>query len=218
MLLGCGVTRAQVVYDSLAPSDSNTYYSFDSQGHEMGQEIILGPSTPQTIASFTFQYTDVHFTGSEQVEVYFRQMNGAPDPNGYTSPNSVIYDSGPVSLNPLNSHGLGTITLNNINVTVPTDFTWSVKVIGMASGESAGLAWQRGPGTAPTVGDNYSDYWQYSGSQWQLYSLAPDPNNPDPESFGAQFTAVPEPAATAFVTSAAALLVMVGRRIRRPRS
>src|SRR5204863_3411463 len=124
------------------------------------------------------------------------QVGKGPALTGYAAPGTMFYDGGlfAVAAPSLRNtfvfeaaHVFGGVTY------IPnraTSFTWTAQFFGMGATDSDGVDIY-GP---PTVGSNFSDYWENQGSGWALktnsFSSA--------MTFAPQFTAnVPEPSTMA---------------------
>jgi hypothetical protein len=212
LMLGGRFSQAQViVYDNLAPSTWTDAYPADPnvpQGDEFGDEVDLQPYAAQTLQSFTFQYLAKNFTGNERVELKLYQNDGPVTTDGFPTPGTVLYDSGPLQVNP-DPQGRGTITLNNLNVQATPTLMWTVQFTGIDGTKTAGLAIT---GDA-TVGASYDDFWEKVNGVWGLYRLSTD--GTFISNFGAQITAVPEPTETGCVLLVTAALVILGTRMHR---
>jgi hypothetical protein len=211
-----GANAQIILYDNLAPADWSTYYPSGSTvpgngslTDEVGDEIVLESGTPRTISDIAIQYYTQNLTGTEQMEVKIYLNDGQVNGDGFKSPGTVLYDSGQFTVPQLNGKGL--LNLNSLNIAVPADsFTWSVQFSGISGNKVAGLAIN----ATPSVGSSFSDFWEKPGGTWDLYEFT-NPSTPT-ANFGAQFSAVPEPAESAAVLLGTALAVAVGiRRLRR---
>ena len=207
-------TSAQLVaYSNWAPSDWSLAYpttvalpESGSPTDEFGDEVILEANTPRLVDTFAFQYYAENSQGNGQVTVRFYQNDGPLSAQGFPTPQTVLFESQALPLAKID--GRGSLTLENLNVTVPDSFTWTLQFNGLSAGQSAGSAMY---GTQ-TAGISYDDFWEKSAGQWNLYQFS-SPSQPG--SFGAQITVVPEPAAAGSVLLTATLLGMVGLRIYR---
>jgi hypothetical protein len=188
-LLFCSNAFSQmVVYENLAPSDWTIAYPADRIAeNEFGDEVTLAPG-PRIISSFAFQYFGQNLSGGETVVLRFYANDGPfwqESPPEAPRPGTVLYTSDPLSV--LNNRHL--LTLEDLNVSVPDTFTWTVEFTGLSGDERAGLAIS-GP---PSLGSSYNDYWEKTATGWDLYGNLEYEGQPLYASFGAQFTAVPEP-------------------------
>ena len=155
---------------------------------EIADEIILG-GTGRELTDFDFQYYGLTFSGNEQARVRFYLNDGAAyngDPNA-RRPLTMFYDSGYFPVNAtarsvLHFSTSGGSLTNGLSY-LPERFTFSIQFSGIDPGESAGVDLYN----APTVGNNFNDYWINDGG-WRLQTNATMPLN-----FGASFQAVPEP-------------------------
>jgi hypothetical protein len=143
---------------------------------QLGNEIDLASGAPNDwITSFSFQYDFIATskyaspTGNETADVTFYENNG-PVIDGYKSPGSEVYSSGPINIGGAGYTPGYTIDFfkSDINggagVVVPQDFTWTVTFAGLTSCETAGLALY----SPATVGNNYNDAW--INDSWGLYT------------------------------------------------
>lgn len=91
---------------------------------------------------------------------------------------------------------------------IPTnEFTWTVQFQGMGATDSVGVDLY----SPPVVGQNFNDYWQFSGGSWSLLT-----NSASPIGFGAYMAAtVPEPSATAVSIIGGLCILVLARRFRR---
>jgi hypothetical protein len=224
-LLLCGQAVAQVVvYDDLAPSSWSAAYPVNvsapangSMSDEIGDEIDLAPGTSRNLSSFTFQYFAQNLASTDEVRVRMYANTGPLSPQGAPTPQDPpLYDSGNLPVNLLN--GRGSMTLNNLNVTVPDTIVWTIQFTGLTDPNPAAPGTSKVAGLAisgdPSPGFSFDDYWEKTTTGWNLYQLG----TPYTSNFGAQLTAsaVPEPAATAAVMLSTALLSVVTlRRVRR---
>lgn len=201
-------TAQIVLYNNWAPDSGTLAYPTDNSvpsggtvADEIGDEIVLAANTPRTVNAFQLQYFAQGLSGDEQVVVHFYPNTGPVDGQGFATPNSTpIFTSTPLALSVQN--GRGVLNLENLNVTVPDSFTWAVQFSGVTGSEVAGLV-INGP---PTIGTSYNDYWEKASGTWARYQFT---NPPQPGSFGAEITAVPEPAVTAVTYGVGALALVL---------
>jgi hypothetical protein len=181
----CSQSRADLVYDN-SSNDLNT--RFNAGTNEVGDEIVLTTTnSSRYVTNFIFEYYGVNFSGNEQARLRFYRNDGTNSTSGQPVPNTVIYDSGYFPVGPTDRSTLNFTRENSrMNVLVPDSFTWSVQFAGIESGEESGVG--ADIYSPPTVGQNYSDYWDFSASGWQLRT-----NNAVPVSFGARVHASPRP-------------------------
>jgi hypothetical protein len=174
-----------ILYDNLAPANwTAAYPSANGIPDEIGDEITLASNTPRTIDTFSVQYFGQGLAGTEQIRVRLYIPDGLQNDQGASTPGTLLYDSGSIPVTALN--GRGVLTLNNLSQPVPDTIVWTVQFFGVTGNASAGLA-INGP---PATGTSYNDYWEKTTGNWELYEFT---NPPQPGSFGAQITAVPEP-------------------------
>jgi hypothetical protein len=221
--------QGQVLYNNTGASGGTSSqvgnYSFGNGGNsQAGNEIIVGNGVSKyDITSFAVQFflTGTTFSGSPTVTLTFYDNNGA-SVSGYPAPGTQIYSSSYTATAFTPASG-STLTFTP-DVTVPSDFTWTLTFSGVAAGDSAGLSifnssTVNGSGVpTPAVGGNYNDAWVNTSTtatpSWTLVQSTPNPDNPGLQ-FGvlAQGTSVPEPS-----TIALGLLGACGFLARRRKS
>jgi hypothetical protein len=218
---------AATIFDN---STSDLLTRFSPGTLEVGDQVILA-GTERYLTQFRFEYwgenaanpTGTTFDGEVQARIRF-YLNNGPTFNGYSTPgDEAFFDSGFFSLN---AAGLGPTERGTIyflagvdfaegGLLIPTagvpgdEFTWTVQFQGMTANDTVGLDLY----SPPSIGGEYTDYWQNSGSGWILST------NIVPMDFAALMEAnqVPEPSAIAFWVSGGLALLVFGRRIRRSR-
>lgn len=196
-----------LLYDNFDNSLSPTAYPSLGNNHEFGDQVTLATGTPRTINTFSFQLFTENLSGNEQVEVRFYHEDGDPTPQGPLQPQSVIFDSG---LLPVTQSGQSIFSIENLSLTVPDTFVWTVQFTGVTSGETAGVVIHH----PPAVGTSHNDFWERNNSSWQLSQLQNSSHQPIDSSFGAQIAVVPEPAEFAAVSGIALLGFILLRRFR----
>jgi len=193
---------------------------FDPGIFEVGDQIVLEPSTPRNLIYFDFEYWGIgntvgSFLGTVEARVRFYENDGALY-NGYATPGTKFFDSGwfsglqttdsyPYRQTIVFTEGID-FAIGGLNIPAE-EITWSVQFRGMDGADKLGVDLY----SQPVVGQNYDDYWQNYGSEgspnWVLLT------NSLPISFGARMY-VPEPS-----TSVLALLAGLGifgvNRLRR---
>jgi hypothetical protein len=177
-----------IVYDNTS-NDLNTRLIAGSA--EVGDQIILEGSG-RSVSEFAFQYFAETLGGNEQFRVRFYANDGAPIGGNPPTPSTVLWDSGFYNIQPATR---GTITFNDfiggatvpLTSDVPTSFTWSIQFQNLGVNAKVGVDLY----SPPTIGDNFTDYWDFNGSSWSIKTGATD------MSFGARLTVVPEPASYA---------------------
>jgi hypothetical protein len=192
---------------------------------QVGEQIWLGPTVPEYLTNFSFQYYSpvLTYSGSVQMDVRIYANDGTPPFNGYATPGTILFDSGNFSLpNPwslpsatnsatvvfqLSDLLSGTVPWNQ-SLSLPTNFTFSVTVSGMIGADAVGLPIF---GQAQ-VGWNAGDYWYDVSGNWQLLTNGP-------VAFGSQFlgqtTPTPEPTVLCLGALGAATLMVLARRRQR---
>jgi MYXO-CTERM domain-containing protein len=224
ILAGNVGVRGDTLYQDTANPSGQVMNLGNNQ--QVGEQVWLGPTAPEYLTNFSFQYYSAAatYSGSVQMDVRLYANDGTLF-NGYARPGTVLFDSGnftlanPWSVNGTNSATVvfqlsdllsGTTPLNQ-NLSLPTNFTFSVTVSGLSGADAVGL-----PIFGPAqVGWNAGDYWYDVSGNWQLLT-----NSSGPVAFGSQFlgqtTPTPEPTVLGLgALGAAALLVIARRRQRR---
>lgn len=168
------VSGPVLVYDN---ATNDLLYRFDPGTLEVGDEIILsGPA--EQLDEFSFEFWGLGtnngaFAGDVHARVRFYQNDGPLTSSGYTSPGTVLFDSGPF---PIPAMPRGTVVFEDfqtdapvpLTTALPRAFTWTVQFSGMESGDSAGVDLY----SPPAVGGNYTDYWEQEGGGWVLKTNA----------------------------------------------
>ena len=198
--------KADLVYDN-----SLTYLGegYNPGANEVGDEIILGPGS-RTATNFTFEYYGLNFYAggvtNEQAELRFYLNDGSGG-----APNTQFYDSGQFDIPETNRATLH-FDLRFEDLELPDSFTWTVQFFGIDPGESAGLTLY----SPPTIGTNYTDFWERDLAGWTLRTNS---DGVTPMDFGAQVYAfdlppIPEPATVAIglLAGLALLVVKFSRR------
>jgi hypothetical protein len=198
--------KAEIVYQS----NTNTSLGYqDATAFEIGDEITLGgDSGNRSLTNFTFQYT-ANFTGTMQGELRFYYNDGAAF-NGYNTPGTMFFDSGPFSLGAFLYSGTHNLVFDEDfgpGLQLPDSFTWTIKFSG-AGVTSAGVDTLE----TQNIGGNHNDYWQNNGGVWTLQQ---NTNGVPPINFAAQIEAVPEPSTIALGAMGCLLGWGLTRRNRR---
>ncbi len=212
-------TFAATIYDN---SVNDLVTRFNPGTAEIGDQIQLA-GTERYLTQFDFEYygentvTPLAFAGPVQARVRFYENNGALV-SGYASPGTAFFDSGWFG-------GFGTTPRSTLVFTAGSDFaaaglfiptstiTWSVQFAGMVGTDSVGVDIYNPPVTGSSVpAAGMQDFWQDSGSGWQLLT------NTVPMNFGARFFAtadpVPEPSAVPLTAFGSCLAWLISRRSR----
>ncbi|MCF7764495.1 MAG: hypothetical protein K9N62_12555 [Verrucomicrobia bacterium] len=134
-------------------------HAFPGNGIEFGDEVVLA-GVNRVVTEFSFPtYFNGPTNGFETIELFLRANDGA---NG--EPGSILYRSGE---RPLNA-GAQKTTLNQLHVTVPNSFTWSVVMNGLDSQAEAGLL----VADPPTAGSSSASYWKRGNDgSWQTAQI-----------------------------------------------
>jgi len=183
--LGFSVQAQNVVYDASTKIATGLVQSLSST-NEFGDQIKLAGSGPldRTIGQFKLEYYLSRLvSGDEKITIRLYDNTGAQG-----QPNNLLWDSGAISLN--ERTGYQTLVVNNPTdvsgnaLTVPDWITWTVSFSGIEGNETAGLLLR----DTPTIGEDYTDYWEKTPDGWQTKII-----QDTPVTFGAQVVAVPEP-------------------------
>jgi hypothetical protein len=206
--------RSEIIYDN-STTDTGTFLGL-TNGQLAGDQIIMANTSSLFLTNFSFEYysPNTSFSGSVQADVAFYANDGTPF-NGYATPGTSLFDSGPFSINtPFQFNGTNAATLSfdltgdyPYGLLVPTNFTFVVSFTGLASGDVVGVELFN----PVTVGQNTPDYWfNNNNGGWQLLT------NSVPVNFGAQFQGtVPEPSVISLAVIGGATLLAAVRRRRK---
>jgi hypothetical protein len=177
VLLSSPAVWAELVYQNSREYSTN----FVAYAFEYGDEITLAGSA-RTVTTFQFEcFGDFASQGVANVRLRLFANDG---PGRFPSPGTLLYQSEQLGI----SAGFNTLSVSGLSVTVPNTLTWTVVFGGltMNGGDQAGLVLYGNP----TVGTSYNDYWQKSGSQWELYRF---PGGKPVADFAARVYAAPDP-------------------------
>ncbi len=212
-MLLAGSLQAAVIY---ANSTNDLVTRFNPGTTEVGDQIMLaGTERMLTLFSFEFWGTNTasptSFAGTIQARVRFYENNGDLF-SGYVAPGTNFFDSGWFSVPNPTPRSTFVFTAGSDfpswGLFIPADeMTWSVEFSGMGGTDSVGVDLY----SPPTVGQNYDDYWSYSGSSWTLQT-----NSVATMSFGAYMEAVvPEPSTVTLSIMGGLGMLLLRRRLRR---
>jgi hypothetical protein len=185
-LVCCSASFATVVYDN-STTDLNRSYAAPN-GVEFGDEVFLA-GTDRTITDFRFETFLSATSGNETGQLTFRLNDGTAIGVGRNAPSTILYQSDVFSL----GVGRQTVVASGISVKLPTgvsNFTWTLKLAGIDSGEQAGLLLYN----PPTKGSSYDDFWQDNAGTWGTLLID---GGATPANFAARITAIPEPSTLA---------------------
>jgi hypothetical protein len=223
--------QGAVLYDN---STTDTGYVLVFPNNlEVGDQIWLANYlTDPYLTSFSFEYysSNTTFSGTVTADVRFR-LNDGPTYNGYNSPGSVFYDTGPFEIPTPQSVFPGTnaavlsFSLSDIyapggplqpmttGFQMPSNFTITVTFQGLSVTDQAGLP----SFEPPAVGTNYQNYWENDGGYWQLETNSIG-GVLQPVGFAVQLYGtdqpIPEPSTLCLAAVGAALLAGFARRRR----
>jgi hypothetical protein len=208
----------QTIFDN---SVNDYHVRFNPGTNMVGDQIILGGSPSfRNLSMFSFEYWGTNtanpttFAGDVKAEVRFFLNDGPLGPSGYNTPGTMFYDSGLFSIVATNRSTLvfsGTGDFGGGYLVLPAEeFTWTVQFSGMDLTDSVGLDIY----SAPVVGQDYPDYWEYQGGSWMLLTndLA------IPMNFAARMDAVPEPSTAVLSIIGGLGLLAAAGKLRRTAS
>lgn len=198
--MGCGISTsfATVVYNN---STNDLLKNFYTGTDKVGDQIVLS-GTDRLMTKFTFDYwatnnqaglsgafgTNALASSVSVTLALYDNAGGSTNGIGYPRPNTLIWQSTPFSVPATTRLTLNYDTTDfGSSITLPNEFTWVAQFSGTSLGinDFAGLS----VFDPAVVGGNYSDYWRFNGSDWQLLTNSASANM----SFGATVEAVPEP-------------------------
>jgi hypothetical protein len=201
------LTTCLMVHGGILYSNLNTPAAlFNSEGHEIGDQIILADNGfGATITDFSFEFyaADVDPLAQYTISLYANDgVAGVPSTPLWTDTAAFVNGS---------DYSQGVLVgYSDLGIAVPHSFTWAIDFSNLGVG-NAGLILSTSGG--PTVGGNYNDYWLNNNGTWQLnYIEGSD------VSFLAAFSGtpvVPEPASMALMGMGSLGLFLLKRRSAR---
>jgi hypothetical protein len=227
---GVGV-KGDVLYQNTSTDLGYSLIFPDSQ--QIGEQVWLNPLLPsEYLTNFSFEYSspnNVAWSVTADVRIYAN--DSATLFNGYATPGTLLYDSGPEPFpNPLSVSGGNTnalvanFALSDLefpmaggtpldsNLILPTNFTFTITFSGL-DGNTVDLPVFE----PPSVGTNYGDYWYDLSGNWEL--LTNNVPGASQVAFGAEFdgspSPTPEPTVLCLGAFGAAMLTVMRRRQRR---
>lgn len=184
-----GSAQAATVYDN-----STLTGQFKPLTAESGDQITLSSSPERIVSTFQFEYfASLAGSSGQTATLRFYDNTGAGG-----TPNALLFDSGAFPI----QNGSKTLTVQNLSVTVPNSFTWTVQFSGLGVGESAGLFIS----DPPSIGSSANDFWINQGGVWTLNQIN---GGASPANFSARVVAVPEPGVVALALLGGAALLTV---------
>ena len=210
----------QVIYNN---STTDLHTRFNPGTLEVGNQIVLG-GTNRFLTTFSFEWWGTNtasastFAGNIQADVRL-YLNNGPLWNGYATPGTNFFDSGwftPGTGTPTprstailfaDTGGGGDFPIGGLPIQA-NQITWTVQFRGMGATDTVGLDIYG----QPTVGNNYKDYWQYSGGSWSLQTNSLSSTM----GFGALMSAtVPEPSTITLSIIGGLCMLTLARRLGR---
>jgi hypothetical protein len=190
-----GALNAATIYNN---ATNDLLVRFDPGTREVGDEIILS-GVERYLTNFSFEFWGTNtanpsaFSSPVTATVRF-YLNDGPLFNGYATPGTMLYNSGPFSISPTARNTLifkagldfpvnGLFLGPGPGGGLLTNLTWSVQFAGMGATDSAGVDIY----SPPVVGGEHTDYWEYTAGAWSLKT------NGVPMDFAAVLQASPEP-------------------------
>ena len=160
-LLALGSTQtvsADILYSNL---DTPAGY-FSAATNEIGDEVILADNgNGSTINSFSFNFYNQAADGVASISIFLYANNGSASPAGPLKPGTVLWtESFAIPNAPTGMNVDVSTDLPGGALAVPSDFTWAVEFSGLGANDG-GLILST---NAPTIGNNYNDYWLNLGS------------------------------------------------------
>jgi hypothetical protein len=152
-----GVLNAELVYDN----SDNFQLRINATPFESGDQVQFD-DPGRVINYFAFEYfatpSAATHGASAQVRLYLN--DGPLGTNGFQSPGTVIYDSGPFLL----QTNASTVEISGISLLIPGDtLTWTVQFFGILTNERAGVLFYDPPG----VGRSDDFLWQRENGEWR---------------------------------------------------
>ena len=186
------VGRAQeIVYDNTDPSRYLTN-ALPIYG-EVGDEVNLS-GIGRFITSIQFEYYGYWMPDANERVIARIYKNDGPSVDIFDSfaPKTLLWQSPGYTINP----GPQRVSITNINVDVPSRFTFTLQFLGLtnSAGERAEVVLY----DPPTIGWSYGDYWQRLGLNsflWNIYLTPPIRDN-----FALRIWAAPTPRPALVVT------------------
>jgi hypothetical protein len=225
LLAASAPVNAVLIYqDSTAGSDLQTRFQMFN-GVQYGDELVLA-GTERQLQSFSLEYfgtgtANGAFSGNVEVRVALIVNNGVLS-SGYATPGTVLYDSGffavaPTDRSTINFSQADFLAYTPGPIILPStaDITLVVEFRGLAGTDVVGVD------TAgvdlyspPTIGANFPDYWENTGSGWVLKHIV-DPTDPTgltyiPVNFGAEIDAIATSSVPETFNTFAGLLMGLG--------
>lgn len=198
------ITISSQAYDIYSNTNAagDLNYNLSSGTTQIGDEIV--PAGGGFLSHIDIQYYLSNSDGDEYVQLWLYQNDGDPVVLGnrtayepftalFTSSLFNIGSSGDTVRATLNYDAGSDFTANSIFISGTLNLTLAIQFTGIEAGEDAGVFLY----DYPTVGDNYSSYWEYDGSSWVLSTNSLTPNGF--VDFGMRIEAVPEPTAFSLV-------------------
>ena len=219
LALFAGATQqlsAAVIYDNSA-AGSDLSLRFNPSTYQVGNEINLA-GTERLLTDFSFEFWgtntaspgNITFAGSVKAQVRF-YLNDGPTFNGFATPGTMFYDSGLFAVStptPRSTFVFNTTDFGGGLLIPGNSLTWTVTFSGMGATDSVGLDLY----SPPTVGSDFSDYWENQGSGWALRTNSLSSSM----TFGSHFEAtVPEPSSITLSILGGVGLFVALRRMRR---
>ena len=184
-------------------------------GQQIGEQVWMNPLLPgEYLTNFSFEYSspnNVAWAATADVRIY---ANDSPTLfNGYVTPGTLLYDSGPEPFpNPLNvtSGNTNALVANfalsdlqfpmpggtplDSNLVLPTTFTFTITFSGL-DGNTVDLPVFE----SPSVGANAGDYWYDASGNWELLTNNVPAPTKSPSARNSMAARHPRPSQPSFV-------------------
>jgi hypothetical protein len=164
VLLFGHTSKADIVYNNSVNRSTNgsgDALVFAQSGYEYGDEVALA-GTARYLTNFAIEYYQNGIPAGATMRLRIYSNDGTAYGTNFNAPGSLLYDSSAFNVGG-NSDGFHSLTFNQANsglaIPVGGSFTWTVEFGGVTSGSAALSLYD-----APTVGTDYNQYWEASGT------------------------------------------------------
>jgi len=165
VLLFGHTSKADIVYNNSVNRSTNgsgDALVFAQSGYEYGDEVVLAGTTARYLTNFAIEYYQNGIPAGATMRLRIYSNDGTAYGTNFNAPGSLLYDSSAFNVGG-NTDGFHSLTFNQANsglaIPVGGSFTWTVEFGGVTSGSAALSLYD-----APTVGTDYNQYWEASGT------------------------------------------------------